>query len=219
MRFKAFFFDFDGVLADSEEVKTQAFSELFRQYGPDVMTRVAKHQHGHFGMNRYDNLRYYYSNFLGLELSQEQLDAECARFSALVVDAVSAAAEIPGARDFLERYTPRVPAWVISNVPQDEVRHIAARRGIAPFFQDIHGAPASKEENAGKLLDRLGLSPENVLFFGDSLSDLKAARTTGTKFLGILPGPDAPLLQKAPDITWVLNFRELLDAPSILEGV
>ena len=38
------FFDFDGVLADSVEVKGRAFGSLFSEYGSDVVSRVMRHQ-------------------------------------------------------------------------------------------------------------------------------------------------------------------------------
>ncbi len=40
---KAIFFDFDGVLADSVEIKTLAFAKLFEQYGKEVVNIVVEH--------------------------------------------------------------------------------------------------------------------------------------------------------------------------------
>ena len=39
-RWEAVFFDFDGVILDSVDVKTQAFADMFRQYGPEVERAV-----------------------------------------------------------------------------------------------------------------------------------------------------------------------------------
>jgi len=41
--YKALFFDFDGVLADSVEVKTDAFSKLFEKFGPEIQAKVVEH--------------------------------------------------------------------------------------------------------------------------------------------------------------------------------
>lgn len=43
MEYSAFFFDFDGVLADSAEVKTMAFCILFKSFGPHVQNMVVDH--------------------------------------------------------------------------------------------------------------------------------------------------------------------------------
>ena len=34
-----FVFDFDGVIADSVEVKTEAFSEIYRSYGDEIVRK------------------------------------------------------------------------------------------------------------------------------------------------------------------------------------
>jgi beta-phosphoglucomutase-like phosphatase (HAD superfamily) len=39
-RLQAVFFDFDGVILDSVDVKARAFSEMFRDYGPEVEKAV-----------------------------------------------------------------------------------------------------------------------------------------------------------------------------------
>ena len=38
--YKALFFDFDGVLADSVEVKTNAFAKLFEKFGSEIQAKV-----------------------------------------------------------------------------------------------------------------------------------------------------------------------------------
>ena len=49
----ALIFDFDGVLADSVEVKTRAFAKLFQSYGPEIEDRVVKYHRNNGGMSRY----------------------------------------------------------------------------------------------------------------------------------------------------------------------
>ncbi len=59
------------------------------------------------------------------------------------------------------------------------------------------------------LLTKHGLRPERCLFFGDAESDYRAARDCGVAFLGILPGPNAPLLNAAPEVNRVRDFTEV----------
>jgi beta-phosphoglucomutase-like phosphatase (HAD superfamily) len=67
---QAFFFDFDGVLADSVEVKTKAFARLFEPFGPEVMARVVDHHRRYSGVTRVDKFRHYYREFLQQPLSE-----------------------------------------------------------------------------------------------------------------------------------------------------
>ena len=80
---------------------------------------------------------------------------------------------------------------------------------FAKLFEEILGSGRTKTENLGYLLSTYAISPETGLFFGDAASDYRAAMNCGVDFLGILPGPDAPLLKTAPDIEWVHDFTEV----------
>ncbi len=201
----AIFFDFDGVLADSVEVKTRAFARLFESHGPDVVARVVDHHRRHGGMTRFDKFRHYYAEFLGLPLSERDMVSLCDRFTALVVEEVVAAPEIPGAGAFLDDCR-GIPCFVVSGTPEAEIREICRRRGLDGHFREILGAPTGKAEHVARLLDGYGFDPASCLFFGDAGSDWRAAGACGVPFVGILPGSDAPLLAQAPDILWYADF-------------
>jgi beta-phosphoglucomutase-like phosphatase (HAD superfamily) len=96
-KLQAIFFDFDGVLADSVDVKTRAFEKLFKPYGQKIVDRVIEHHFNNGGMTRTDKFKHYYNTFLGKELNEITLKTLCSKFSELVVDDVVASPEIPGA--------------------------------------------------------------------------------------------------------------------------
>jgi phosphoglycolate phosphatase-like HAD superfamily hydrolase len=205
---QAFFFDFDGVLADSVEVKTRAFAHLFEPYGPAVMTRVVEHHRCNSGVSRVDKFRYYYQEFLHRAIDDQEITALCQRFSRLVVDEVVAAPEIPGAKAFLDASAKRLPLFVVSAAPEEELREIVARRGWSQYFLEVTGTPKSKRENLAFLLQKYNFVPQDCVFFGDAIADFKAAASCGVCFLGIVPGADAPLLQAIPGISWVRDFTQ-----------
>jgi len=209
MKYKALFFDFDGVIADSVEVKTRAFAALFKAYGPDIQARVVAHHRANGGMTRKDKFKHYHEAFLEKPLDAAGLENLCKQFSELVVDEVVASAEIPGANGILKKWSASVPCFVVSATPDDEIVAIVARRGLSGYFREVLGSGRNKTENLTYLLEKYKISPETGLFFGDAASDYQAAMNCGVDFMGILPGPDAPLLEFAPDIDWVRNFTEV----------
>ncbi|MCK4305616.1 MAG: HAD family hydrolase [Candidatus Eisenbacteria sp.] len=212
-RYQAIFFDFDGVLADSMDVKTTAFAKLFEEHGPDVQQKVVDHHRRHGGMSRYDKFVHYYSEFLGRRLDQAGLDELCQRFSSLVVDEVIAAPEIPGVSRFLEKWSGEVPCFVVSATPTEEVRLIVRGRGIQRFFTDVLGSPASKADNLRSLLGKHELMARECLFLGDAEGDYRAAMDCGVDFIGIKSKDNPHLAEKYPDVMWVSDFLELLDDP------
>ena len=204
--YKALFFDFDGVLADSVEVKTRAFAKLFECYGPAIEAKVVDHHRKNGGMTRADKFRHYYQEFLGKPLDEAELQRLCNEFSRLVVDEVVSAPEIPGAENFLKKWHNSVKCFMVSATPDDEIKEIVKRRGIDIYFHEILGSSCSKSDNVKYLRNKYELAPRQCLFFGDAESDYRAATASGVNFIGILPNENASLLQIAPDIKWARNF-------------
>jgi len=206
VHYQAFFFDFDGVLADSVEVKTRAFAKLFEPHGPEVVARVVAHHRDHGGMTRVDKFRHYYHEYLGKSLSKKEIADRCQRFSELVVDKVVAAPEINGADEFLQRWCGRLACFVISATPDEEIKEIVKRRGMEGYFKEVLGAPVDKKKNLETLLAKYNLNPSRCCFFGDAESDYVAAHSCGVDFFGIVPGEDAPLIRAQPGVRWTENF-------------
>ena len=49
-------FDFDGVITDSVNVKTEAFYEIYKEYGEEIALRVTHHNNANKGVSRYKKL-------------------------------------------------------------------------------------------------------------------------------------------------------------------
>lgn len=209
---QAFFFDFDGVLADSVEVKTRAFAELFGPYGAEIVAKVVDHHRRHGGMTRVEKFRYYYREFLKKPLDDDAMKRLCSEFSRLVVDQVVASPEIPGAEAFLTKLHDHIRCFVISATPDDEIREIVRRRGLQNFFKEVLGSSASKSESVKTLLDKYKFNPARCIFFGDAESDYRAAKECGVEFMAILPEPDSPLLKIVPDVKWANNFEAVMQS-------
>ncbi len=206
--YHAFIFDFDGVLADSVEVKTSAFEALYLPHGPEVAAAVVRHHREHGGMPRREKFRHYEAALLGRPADQAELDRLCTAFSALVLEGVVAAPEVPGALAFLRRWHGRVPLFVDSATPDAELAVILRRRGLEKYFEAALGSDRTKAENLAAIVVQGGFAPEKILFFGDALSDYSAAQSCGARFLGIAPGPDSPLMRLDPPPPCCRDFLE-----------
>lgn len=183
---KALIFDFDGVLADSVEVKTAAFAELYKPYGQTVMKQVIDHHRANGGMSRFEKFRHYHPEFLGKEINDEKVDRLSREFSIMVVNKVINSPEIPGATGFLEKYCKEKICCVNSGTPEVEIREIVRKRRWDHFFQKVYGSPETKFNNLNKIVEAYsGLNENDFLFFGDALSDLNAAVKAGIDFIGI----------------------------------
>ena len=196
----AVFFDFDGVIADSIAVKVRAFAALFAPYGPAVQDAVVRYHRENGGMPRQEKLRYCSETLAGVPLNDQGLARMGQTFSAMVLEEVVAAPLIPGALATLQRLREQsIPSFVVSGTPHDEMQRIVERKGLRPYFTEVHGSPQSKTAIVQELLGRYHLHPQGCLFIGDALADYRAAAATGLHFLGITPeGQDSPFPEGVP---------------------
>lgn len=207
---QALFFDFDGVIVDSVQTKTEAFRTLFQNYSGDVIEKVIAHHLQHGGISRVEKIAHVHEHILGQPLDEDELREWSQRYSELVVEKVIATKWIAGAKEFLDHgIDSDVKVFVISGTPEEELRHILDARNISHYFHERLGSPVKKPVHIRALLEKYGLNPCRCVFIGDALTDYFAAKETGLGFVGIqgevqLPGEalvikDCRQLQRAID--------------------
>lgn len=181
------FFDFDGVLVDSLNVKTRAFARLYDDHGPAVVDKVMAYHLANGGVSRFKKFEHYERTLLGRELAPQRIEELGQRFASLVVEEVVASDAIGGSLALLERLSARrTPCYVVSGTPEDELRVIVERRGMSHFFRDVRGSPAEKGDLLQALCARAGHRPQHCIMVGDALGDYTAARAAGMGFLGVV---------------------------------
>lgn len=187
MNWEAVFFDFDGVILDSVDVKTKAFAKMFREYGPEVEKRVVEYHLNNGGVSRFDKFKYYYEEILNKPVNEETIKRLSKQFSNLVVGEILASPFISGAKECLESLKKnKIPCYVVSATPHEEINLIAEKRDLKKYFKEVHGSPRKKWEICREIKNRKDYDPLNCLFVGDAMSDYEAARRNGIRFLGIV---------------------------------
>lgn len=185
---QAVFFDFDGVIADSTAVKVRAFTALFAPFGPEIQGQVVRYHLENGGMPRLEKIRHCHTFFVGQPIHNTDLNRQGQIFSDMVRDQVVAAPSINGALATLQQLSQlNTPCFVVSGTPEEEMRDIVERKGLSPYFREVHGSPQVKSAIVADIVDRYQFSPAHCLFIGDALADYRAALDTGLHFLGIVP--------------------------------
>ena len=80
---KYIFWDFDGVIKDSVEIKSHAYEELFLQWGNAVSSRVREHHKLNGGMSRFEKMPLYLS-WTNEDLNETLINKLCIDFSNLI---------------------------------------------------------------------------------------------------------------------------------------
>ena len=190
---EAVIFDFDGVIVESADIKTEAFIALYREHGAQAVAAAVAHHQANGGISRRKKIRHIHREHLGIGLNEDGLEVLCQQFSSLVESAVVNCAAVAGAESFLAAHHRRLPLFVVSGTPHEELMRIVDRRRLTPYFTAVFGSPPEKPPTIRAILRQHDLAAANVLFVGDARTDYEAAAETGLRFIGrVAPGTASP---------------------------
>ena len=205
---KAIIFDFDGVIVESVNIKSDAFAYMYRSLGNDVVDKVVTHHLANGGMSRFDKFRLYHKEFLGVDLTKSKLADLANQFSHLVVDKVIASPYVPGAYEFLSEFYNLYDLYISTGTPEDEIIRILEAKQIMGFFRGVYGSPNKKSIHASRILRDGNYRCNEVVFVGDSFSDRDAARENNIPFIARVAEANGQLESEKVTILNLENFSE-----------
>lgn len=211
---KAIIFDFDGVIVESTDIKTEAFAKLFQSEGADIVSKIVTYHKSNMGVSRFDKFRYIYSKILLRELDDDKFKSLCERFALLVKDAVIRAPYVKGAYEFLEKNSGLYLFFIVSATPYDEISDIVRQRRLDRIFKSVHGAPLVKRDAVSMILQRERITPFDAVYVGDAMSDYIAAVDNCVNFIARIK--DNEELFKRIDC---LKMDDFLELPALLDDL
>ncbi|MEI7492868.1 MAG: HAD hydrolase-like protein [Bacteroidota bacterium] len=167
-------FDFDGVIAESVDVKTKAFQKMYNKYGEDLVQKITEHHKNNGGISRFTKFQLY-NSWVGINISPEHIQKMSIEFSRLVKIDVVNSPEVTGATDFFIKMFNHYRFYIVSGTPMQEIIEIASERNIDKFFKNIYGSPETKGFWVNHILTSCNLIRNNTVFIGDAIADYLAA--------------------------------------------
>lgn len=181
-RLKVLLLDFDGVIIESNDVKYRAFERVFKPY-PERLPEIMDYYCRTTGI-RFVKFRHVYENILKQTYTDE-IAAHCATvFADFSVRECIRCPYVKGAIEFLEYFLDRVPMYVISINPPEDLARVIAGRGLDRYFKKVYTPQKSKTEPILEILKAEGVAPGEAVFVGDTLWDHRFALESGVPFIG-----------------------------------
>ena len=175
--------DFDGVVVESLDIKTEAFRKLFQEY-PNVDAIVQYHLENN-PSSRFIKFKYIYENILEREYTEEVEGDLGRKFSEIVFQKVVECPYVTGAKEFLRIFSRILPIYLISATPQDELERIVTNRNIGHYFRQVWGIPpGNKVDYIKQALKNEDAKAEEAVSIGDMLEDFRVAQEVGALFVG-----------------------------------
>jgi phosphoglycolate phosphatase-like HAD superfamily hydrolase len=213
---RALILDFDGVILESNDLKTAAFERVFGRF-PEHAGAMMDYHRAHVPESRYAKFRHLVVDRLGRPADDPLLEELAEAFSAETRRQVAACPMVEGAGAFLDDVTARVPVFLASVTPQAELDAILDLRGLRRYFERAYGCPPwTKASAIADILTGLD-GPQGVVFVGDSAGDQRAGAATGVEFIARDSGLpfDSPLPPRGRDMHEVhAMLAPRLPAPS-----
>jgi len=212
-KIKNWFFDCDGVLLDSNKIKTDGFYEIALPYGTDVALKLRDYHTAHGGISRFHKMKYFITDILKEKLHEKLLNDLVNAYGNFCYSKMLEAEETPGLRDLLAKLYKNTNCFVVSGGSEAELKDIFAARKLSKYFNGIFGSPRDKMQIISELFsDNKAEIP--AVFIGDSKYDYVVAENFKLKFVFMQQFTefnDWENFFKSKDVQIINNLKELID--------
>lgn len=208
-------YDFDGVVVRrSEKIKEEAWMRVFRTQDELKAFSVAEERFGRGrGGDRYDILRATYEALLYPEDEVAARVAEGGRaFDVFVRAAIVKEGVQVKDHLLIQELAGMYSQYLNSATPEDSLVETVKGLGIDDVFAErAFGRPSTKAENFSRIIAAERCEPQDMLFIGDSASDLRVAQVVGCRFLAFENGFSSWVEGLTPTITDIAQVSSYID--------
>lgn len=189
--YKTWVFDCDGVILNSNFIKTEAFYEVVLPYGKQAALDFIDYHTKNGGMSRFEKFKFLFENILNKKNFETEYKEVLLNFSLLIKEKLINCEETKGLRDIVKSIPSDARKIVVSGGMEEELKEVLEKRGIAEYFNGIYGSPEKKADILCKEREH-GYLVYPAVFIGDSKLDYLCARHMDLDFVFLTQYTDMP---------------------------
>lgn len=176
------FWDFDGVIKNSLEVKANAFYKLFLKFGIHYAKEIKKHHNENLGVSRFDKIPLYLER-VGIKATKKNIKIYEKEFSKLTTNGVINSRWNSKVHRYILKNYNYQNFYLVSATPPKDIKFICTNLKIDSCFIEIHGSYATKSQIIHNIIKSNKLKREKSLMVGDTKNDLIAAQENNISFV------------------------------------
>jgi len=181
-QYQTLIFDCDGVILNSNKIKTQAFYDVAKVYGHKPAQALKDYHILNGGISRYQKFEYLLTNILQKSIETQELNKLLSSFSKEVKKALLICEVAKNIKE-LRSKTKNSKWLVVSGGDQDELREVFKKRKLDSYFDGgIFGSPDDKDRILKNEKYKCNITGKS-LFLGDSMYDYQAATVAQMDFI------------------------------------
>ncbi|RAR47243.1 HAD family hydrolase [Flavobacterium lacus] len=178
------FWDFDGVLMDSNAIRNTGFEKVLADYPPEQVEQLLSFHKANGGLSRYVKFRYFFEKIRNESVMEEQITILATRFSVIMKDLLlNEDLLFSETLDFVKRNQGNYKMHITSGSDQEELRYLCESLKISYLFDSVHGSPTAKIFLIKDLIDLHKYDHSKCVLIGDSINDWEAADANGILFM------------------------------------
>lgn len=202
-KIKVIFWDFDGVILNSNEVRDSGFEIVLKDFPKNQVELLLNYHRQNGGLSRYVKFRYFFEVIRGEKVSNKQIQDYASKFSEIMLNILTNKdLLINDSLSFIKKNKEKYRMHIVSGSDGKELKLLCKYLGIDHYFETINGSPEIKINLVKKILDKYDYKIENCVLIGDSINDYEAAIINKIKFLGY------NYFQEKENITVLNSFSE-----------
>lgn len=177
-QFDIIFWDFDGVIKKSNQIKIDAFADVFSD--SNNLENIIQHHIENQGLSRFEKIPLYLK-MSNKTTSQKKIKEYLSLFSKNLIRSVVSSDWVEGVNVAISFLNDKKNI-IVTGTPEDEIQVILKELKISQYFNEIYGAPKKKTKVIEEYLLKK-TSKRKAIMIGDSSEDLFAAQNNNIEFM------------------------------------
>ena len=186
-KYSSLIFDCDGVILNSNEIKTASFRKILKGYEQDAIEEFINYHKKNGGISRYIKLEYFLSNILpkyclNYKINPSELENLIKNYSYACTESLSNSEVTKNLKE-IRKITRNIPWLIVSGGDQNELRSVFKNKKIYQYFNGgIFGSPEKKIDILKREINKGNINYP-ALMFGDSKIDHFVADSNKIDFI------------------------------------
>ncbi len=187
MKYKSLIFDCDGVILNSNEIKTLSFRKALKAFNKCAIEEFINYHSQNGGISRYIKIKYFLEKILpkydkNIHTYKNQNEKIIEMYGKYCKNYLYKC-EITEGLETLRKKTENIKWFIVSGGDQEELREVFKYKNIDKLFNGgIYGSPDSKDKIIKREIDNKNIKYP-ALLMGDSKLDHIAALSNNIDFI------------------------------------
>jgi len=182
---KNIFWDFDGVLLDSNAIRDYGFCEVLKEFPKQQVDKLLAFHRENGGWSRYIKFRFFFEEIRNEKISDSEVQSWADKFSnAVLFRLKNHNLLINDSLNFVKSNFEKYNMHIVSGSDGIELNYLCEYFKIDKFFKTIQGSPTPKKELVKIVMEGHKYDATKTVLVGDSKNDWEAAIENKIEFIG-----------------------------------